>query len=67
MKTSTSITDRQACVSFTMDEFDSHHAVKWDMYTYNSNDEEDQFGMIIGEELIARLGIKLDCKLMRIR
>ena len=30
------------------------------MHTYKSNNNDDQFDMIIGEDLIFELGIKLD-------
>ena len=62
-KAGTFMTDGQARISFTMDEFDPHRVVTWDMHVYDSNDEEDQFDMIIGEDLMRELGIKLDYKL----
>ena len=59
------ITDGQANISFTLDEFDPKRVIHWKAYTYDAkkNDEQDQFDMIIGEDLMFELGLTLNYKL----
>ena len=48
-------------MSFTLDEYDPHRVINWTVHAYDSeNDEYDQFDMIIGENIMHELGMKID-------
>ena len=48
-------------MSFTLDEYDPHRVINWTVHTYEAeHDDDDQFDVIIGEDLMHELGIKID-------
>ena len=53
-------------MSFTMSKFDPYQVVTWDMHACNSNNEQNQFNTIAEEDLMSKLGVKLDYKLKSI-
>ena len=55
------MTDAHANVSFTLDEHDPNRVINWTAHAHEGeHNENDQFGMIIGEDLMHEIGTTVD-------